>query len=289
MDWARQILRYSAPAGIMAALLLGFQLLFDVAVYGRAPLQLALAAQPVIALIALAATLPVGFLLSQFYRVEFTPVSRATGYVRRDRGGAILLRLSDSDRAAIEQAMTCSLDLSDRTIPSISYLPPWIPLARKGIPEPWRLRFSRRKGRAGRLVAPIELADLATQREYADQWGRHWEVVQGLLDISSMAGFPELKREYTNLSDLYHALGAARLAVCAAWMGFVFVNIGLASYREDFINHLAAPMICTSVITAFSIGLWLLLHQARGNTSATLVARVAFGLHWLISYRKILA
>ena len=103
-----------------------------------------------------------------------------------------------------------------------------------------------------------------------------------------MSGQREIKREYTNLSDIYHALGVARIAVWLAWLALLPLNFLVFSQRDSAIHDLGGFILFMFGSAIASSLLWLMLHSARRKTSRTLAATVTLGLHWLITSKQLL-
>lgn len=276
-------MKFSIPAGILFLLLFAYQGILEAALYGRSPTTVALATQPIIALLLIAASLPIGFLLYQMYYVEYSPFSRLTGYVRRDRGADILRGLSPAEQLRIAQVLGVTLRLDVPTLEWTNLVPPRL---RRCAPEsllkrhPWAW--------LKRWLEPLELESDDYRLDWIEAWMLHLQIVKSLLDIATMSVDGELKREYTNLSDIYHALGVARTVVWLAWISLIPLNFLVANERHDLSLH-TVGFVLFMMLTAFvSALLWLTLHSARRRTSRTLAATVTLGLRWLINSRSLL-
>ena len=94
----------------------------------------------------------------------------------------------------------------------------------------------------------------------------------------------EIKAEYTNLSDIYHSLGAARVAVLgAAAAAVALVVLGDPGQLCD------APLGSVgglSAIVAMTTALWLIFHSARGRTWRSAQGSLQYGLRWLLESKR---
>ena len=156
-----------------------------------------------------------GFVIYQFYYAMYRPVVhlgfwRLRKTVRvHDRGGAILDGLSDIDGAFDR------IRESQRIDGSIGFL-------ERGKPD---------------------------DDTYAKQWYRNAHAVRCLANSIAVSGDGEIKKEYSALTDIYHALGACRIAVAMA-VATTFAHVattGLPRYEANLPASVAATFCCLAV------------------------------------------
>lgn len=273
MDTARQILRFSIPGSIFLLYGTVCYLLYR-RIEGVAFVEASNAIQDnVAAVIAVAATIPVGFLIYQLYYFSYEPVLKVLilpwrgKYVRRDRGGTILRTLEDDQLTHLESIFGCRIER-----------------------EPLHDVVSK-KSLLNKLMVPSGILEVAgptkalpmkgkkRQRTFEDRWYTHWHVLRSAMDIAASYN-EQVKAEYTTLSDIYHSLGAARTAVVSAWLS-ASVLFGLS--HHDWASQepwkAAAGFVAITLVTAFAVGM---LYVARGRTWRTVEASVSYGLRWVL-------
>jgi hypothetical protein len=87
-------------------------------------------------------------------------------------------------------------------------------------------------------------------------------VFRSLLDLAaSHAEAKELKTEFTTLSDIYHALGASRLAVPVGWL--LGVTYAVAGYTPRVLDHLLRVVFAAALMFAVCVFVFWVLHRAR--------------------------
>lgn len=273
MDTARQILRFSIPGSIFLLYGTACYLLYR-RIEGIPFVEASNAIQDnVAAVIAVAATIPVGFLIYQLYYFSYEPVVKFLilpwkgKYVRRDRGGTILLTLEDDQLTHLENIFGCKIEreplhdvVSEKSLLSKLMVP-------SGVLE---------------VAGPtkgLSMKDKERQKKFEDRWYTHWHVLRSAMDIAASYN-EQVKAEYTTLSDIYHSLGAARTAVVSAWLS-VSILIGLSHHawilQEPW--KATAGFVAITLLTAFAVGV---LYVARGRTWRTVEASVSYGLRWVL-------
>lgn len=269
METPRQILRYSIPgsvfllmAGIFAIVsqLVRTMLATHVSNVNRdAALSVArdtLAGLPELSMQflvgAIAATIPLGFILYQFY--YFAKVVRIVNIVRVDRGEMVLHRLWDEGVLGQLSADTGWM------------LQPTFHMLKGPLNRPRLISFRRLKPgstKADRLEYRLRIANNLHGLKY---------VVDR---ASANPQGAELKREYTTLSDIYHALGASRAAVLLAGAGYGF-HQGVSALILGRSWTVALPSVL--IAAAIAIGVALIFSVTRGQTWGTLAALLEMGI-----------
>jgi hypothetical protein len=275
MDPARQALRFSIPGSLLILWALVCFLLFRRCQGVSFLDSSALVGNSVGALVAILATIPIGFVVYQAYYFGYRPVVRfwplpwGGRFVRLDRGSQILHELQGEQVEALEEIFETSLDVTK-------------PYNRVTDPGPW-LRHPRRKLDywTRKLELRPEWMAVSDRRErrrrYEARWHENWDVLRAILDISgSVKGSGQIKQEYTILSDLYHALGATRKAVAFGWGLVVFLAVVHLGRIERHPAGLA-------LISALTLAVSLTLHATRRRTWKSASASLKLGLRWLFS------
>ncbi|HWP33784.1 MAG TPA: hypothetical protein VNL97_08545 [Solirubrobacterales bacterium] len=268
MDAARQVLRFSIPGSIYlllaAGLLVGGRLLqhdtlSEVSVALR---------ENVTALLALLASIPLGFVLYQVYYSIYRPF-RLLGplwgrrWVRLDRGSRVLRELSPEQIELCEDA----LGLKDLEFSPSAYHPPEGQLSRL-------LRVRRLSQEFVDLHGSVEKANAA----YRERWYRNWDILRALVEIySTQQDALGFKGEYTTLSDVYHALGACRAAIWLAWLTSLAV---VAAYIESGDGTLGRGAIAVIAGAAVCGVFDLVLAHTRRKTWKSVEALLRYGLRW---------
>jgi hypothetical protein len=81
---------------------------------------------------------------------------------------------------------------------------------------------------------------------YKSAWHNHNTIVRSLVNTIADNGGVEIKRDYTNLSDMYHALGACRLV---PFLGLASTAIYTIASQPHAIEH--ASLWRVAVVVAF--------------------------------------
>lgn len=244
MDAGRQLVRYSLPGGLFAIIATFVELAFHWAWRERLNSTFTVLSES--ALLTATGIVLLGFVLYQLYYATYRPVLRVPWSQKpiytHDRGGAVLEGLRDVPGAF--EAIKRSHGVTD----DIGYLPP-------GKPD---------------------------DGTYHDQWYRNAHVVRSLINsIATSGGFSEIKRDYVALTDIYHALGACRIA------------IGLASLATA--THIAVsggnrmshhPLRCVAVAVTCTGLVWItykVCHRNRKDTYHTMTKGLSTDLRlwWL--------
>lgn len=279
MDTARQILRYSIPGSLCLITAVAVVFIMQVAAaFDVTAISPATKVETTIAMVA--ASVPVGFLIYQVYYASYGPLvpyrwlvfwtrTPAT-YITRDRGADIFRQLPDDQLVQLRSMFDAALDV-----------------------DSWYLQADART----RLAKAANLMQLDEQRIiekyrnadhppdpvaiYELHWRENWGVFRSLLDLAAArADAKELKMEFTTLSDIYHALGAARLAVPLG--GVIGVVYAGSMHTERILHHLLEEFVAAMLMAL--VGAWIvnLLHNARRATWNSALACAQYGLRWCL-------
>jgi hypothetical protein len=252
VDAARQVIRWSIPGTLYFLTLLFGQEVAAIA-FGVHPdlTQEAAGSDATFVLALIGAAVAVGFLIYQLYHVL---LEEAFGWlppfkVPLDRGRQILQRLSSQQRAWIETHS--GVDDLD-----------WVPLPK--VIRPWDIADVLEVSRDHRPLPP-HLQTLGPHELYVHLRHQNWRGVKwALFNATPPEGAAILRREYTGFADIYHAIGACRLALTGA-----FLTLGAYDayiYRGLWIHHLRETGGALSVWSvSLAIAFWTLT-KARHHT-----------------------
>lgn len=282
MDTARQILRYSIPGTVFIFAVLCAQSIMRVA-WGD-PVDKVLSVEGTSSVVAaLAASVPIGFLIYQLYYGGYRPRKFIGRLPTLDRGAVVLAHLTCRQRAEIGRRLGRSTDCrqatrerSTETSPSLlSIVSDVFRLKFLELVE-WRSVQCPDEGENCAGCLPPN-ANEELNSAYDTRWRDNWLVVMAALDVGEdRDSLAEIKREYTNLSDIYHALGACRTALAAALM--LVVTYDLLQHWSELADHVWPSVWGASI--ALLGGLYLLtrLHKARTQTEKSVLNRLGLGL-----------
>lgn len=194
MDAARQVVRWSMPGWTFLFSAAGLQL--ATSLYWAPSLNTLLRSGPLAAIspalvaLVVASGVPLGFLIYQCYYFFYGNIF-PFNIVNRDRGGEVLQSLPGDVTKALIDSANCPVDLmemcEDSAIPWLQY-----PIIRLK-PE-----FRSHRGRS----------------LYRDRLQNNWETVRFLLHLLCLRNSSfEIRGEVTTLADIYHGIGASRIAV----------------------------------------------------------------------------
>lgn len=269
MDAARQVLRFSIPGSV-------FLLVFAVLVclgrlYQHDSLRIVSQAldNNASALVALLASIPIGFVIHQVYYLGFGPFVKTLRsrdgerWIQIDRGRFIFRQFQEPELDAIRALFDADLDQ--------------------------RHAHAQASGTiAARLNAfclhPDYVAEFPSPEDarkgYKAEWHENWDVVRALVErIAADPRTAMVGAEYSTLSDIYHALGACRTACVLAWVGAITVS-GITVLN----HHANAPLACLGALAGATIalGLAFLFHKTRGKTWKSAEASLIYGVRWAI-------
>jgi hypothetical protein len=229
---------------------------------------------------AVLATIPAGFLVYQLYYFNYGPIIRfpfrrgGRTLVRSDRGQQVLSHFSHEQLDKLRAFFVVQLDVD----PAHSFVerPPGLLrhpsdavlycLGMLELDDTWRPD----------VVAPAE-----RETKYTERWGENWDVLRAIVHIAaSNDQAMAVKHEYTALSDLYHALGAARTAVSLAWAAVAALAL---THPARISGHPTGTAIGFAISSLLTLALWVVLHKARRQTWQTAAASLRYGLQWLFT------
>jgi hypothetical protein len=225
---------------------------------------------------AIAASIPLGFLLYQIYYWRYSPFV-VGDIVSRDRGRDALWHLPPEVLARLRTHFDARLDVRrhHRTVST--------PVIRRLK----LLRLNEAQLRA-RYKDPIlieseedeylfEKDNRNIRRIYEDNWYENWDVFRALLDTLAVDGKrPEIKRNFTTLYDIYHSLGASRLAVVlGSWAGIFYL---CGTRRGDIGHHLTVSIAGFFLVLAVAFAIAYILHRTRIATWRSAIAKVRLDL-----------
>jgi hypothetical protein len=229
-------------------------------------------------LVGVLATIPVGFVVYQAYYFNYGPMVSVWPFpwpnnlVRTDRACQVLSRLPAPTVQSLADAFKLQLDLS------VAYEP--VPDPGKWYLHPvqktlhW-LRLLRLKSDWG-----VEGSNSDRSAAYRKRWHDNWDVLRGMVEIAaSLPGADHVKEEYMTLSDLFHALGAARTAVSVSWLAAVVLAM---THTGRIADKPLASLVGILLITALSTMLWVVFHFARRRTWKSASSSLRLALRWLL-------
>lgn len=274
MDSARQILRFSIPGSVFLLYGTVCYLLYR-RIQGVSFVEASSAIQDnTAAVIAVAATIPVGFLIYQLYYFNYGPLLKpflllpwGGRFVRKDRGGQILLELDEDQLEGLEKVFKCTIARE----PIHSVVP-------KGRSRLQNLMHANGVLEVTGAIEALPMEDKQRQRAYENRWYTHWDVLRSAMDLAAYTN-EHVKTEYTTLSDIYHSLGAARTAVVTAWIGVSALAVLHVGRIEDQPIEAVLGLL---VILGFTIATYAVLHVARGRTWRTAEISLIFSLRWVL-------
>lgn len=265
MDSARQIIRWSIPgwlflfalavAEVINAIFWGFSVGDVIATPSAKALS------PAIVLLLIASGIPVGFIIYQAYYAYFG-ATVILNTVTLDRGGEILQcfdedTLTQLGKVGIEYRPTTHMSERKRTLPFVRPV-------RKLLRE-----FRNPEGR----------------RTYAERAQANWYGVRSFVDIICLvSGQDEIKKEYTAISDIYHALGASRVGLALAGLTYAVYNYG--AIRHEWPGSTLSTVAATGVVVVLFLGMFHLLGVNRDRTLLTAQATLKHGMLWYAALNR---
>lgn len=248
MDPTAQLVRWSIPGGVFGLAIFGCwgiaELIFDKRSIGAITHAVAQDQSVAATVIAVFASVPLGFVLYQAYFIVFDEMRYFSRFIAlpQDRGAIILSELDASQRRYVEAHCVANLQLDATEQARIH-------LTKLGL---WRSSAGRRAVNSYRIA----------RRE-------NWRALQWLLaDRFGSGQSPVFVARYQSLSDLYHALGAARTAVLAG--PSVFLLTAFAIKHARIAANLPRAAATSTVIAVMTYFMCSVFHHARGHTSQNL-------------------
>jgi hypothetical protein len=228
-------------------------------------------------LVGVLATIPVGFVVYQAYYFNYGPTVKPWPLpwdgktVRADRGFQVLGHLPSPLIKKLSSRFDLKLDLTK---------------AHERVPDPGSFCHHPVKKifhwlRVLRLTPEWQcIGDRKVCKEaYVSRWHDNWDVLRAIVEVAgSLPGGTHLKDEYMTLSDLFHALGAARTAVFASWLAAVLLAF---SHTGRVTENPFECAIGLALITLLSSMLWVIFHIARRRTWKSARSSLRLSLRWL--------
>jgi hypothetical protein len=268
MDVGRQVLRFSIPGSI----LLLWSVFGIILMRVIAGVHLTTATEPLrenlSAFAAILATIPVGFIVYQIYYVFYRPMFLGWPmiwygrWIRLDRASQVLSHFEEDQIQALRDLFGAELDVSVAHEPEKLWPFRYLRLLR--LSQDYRNRHE----------------DKTTARAaYRQRWHGNWDVLRAVIDISEASDATSgVKREYANLSDIYHALGATRMAIWGAWFAASGVTLAATVNLHEPLPNWLYGLLSFSLITAMIL---VVLHETRRQTWFSASKSLLFGLRWI--------
>jgi hypothetical protein len=241
MDAARQVVRWSIPGWIFILMIASLEMLTLLA-QGKSLQSIVTSTSlhdlsPAAVALIVTAGIPLGFVM---YQVYYSMYGRVLFFhlVNRDRGGEIVACLPEAVREKLLIADDCKADL-EGMYDEVDFPP---------MPHPLR-RLKR------------EFRNEIGRKRYQSKVQGNWDIVRFWLNYLCIKHEAEpVKHEVTNLADIYHGIGAARVALLGACI-LHFV------YNVLFTNHdwLSWRMLLALTVP-YLFALWLLRVLERTRT-----------------------
>lgn len=271
MEPASQIIRLSIPGSIFVLAGVGTYAFANV-LWDQSLSNVESLTTLTTSITAIAASIPLGFLIYQIYYWHYGPfVFRS--YVSRDLGRDALSGLSPEILARLRTLFNARLDVRRHHELIITPGVRGLKLLRLN-DELLRARYKDR-AMAERLNESklFEKDERNIRRIYTDNWYENWDVFRALLDLVGVkGGRPEIKRNFMNLYDIYHSLGASRLAApLGAVAGVVY--LGLA-HEDEIGEHLLSSAAGLVVVLTAAGLIAYVLHRTRIATWRSAISKV---------------
>lgn len=277
MEPTAQIIRLSIPGSIFVLTGVGTYAFAQV-LWGESLSDIPSLTTITTSITAIAASIPLGFLIYQIYYWRYSPFILGD-VVARDRGREALSGLPPEILPRLRTLFDARLDIR-RNHESLSG-----PISRRL--KLFRLNHGvlRERYKDGAPVeGPVsfERDDRSIRRVYKDNWYENWDVFRALLDlVATRGGHPEIQRNFNGLYDIYHSLGASRLAVALGAIGGVLYLGG--AHQGDIEENLAVSLIGLIAIAIVAAFLTYIIHRTRLATWKSAISKVRLDL---ISYFK---
>lgn len=308
MDAARQVLRFSIPGSVLLLLTYSF-------IIGGRLLQhdsldnIAQAVnQNVAGIVAILASIPVGFILYQFYYLSFQPFVRVGSrfgrrWPRIDRGARVLSILDVDELTAVNRLFGVSHATALEGRDEMVDAPPVVDRSTEVNPisaevsgtidaKNWPEYFGVQRLSPSFLSdwsdidpdSPFKDMDAYKKAAvaYEERWYDNWDVLRAMLEAAvDFPGGSELKSEYVVLSDVYHALGACRTACSVAWLSSAVV-VAVCLFTDPGTDLLRSIL---SIVLAGGVSslLWLVLNQTRRQTWKSAEKSLVYGLRYFLT------
>jgi hypothetical protein len=276
-----QILRLSIPGSIFVLTGVGTYTFAQV-LWGKTLSDVQSLTTLTTSVTAIAASIPIGFLVYQIYYWRYSPFFLRK-YVTRDHGRDALSGLPPDILARLRTLFDARLDVRRHHESVNTQVRRRLRLLKLN-DELMRARYKVENPQAGdegdysfEEDERFEKDERNIRRIYKDNWYENWDVFRSLLDLIATRGErPEIKRNFMNLYDIYHSLGAGRLAVP---LGTSAAVLYLArAHHEDISHHLLASIVGLMVVVALTVLFAYVLHQTRITTWRSAISKVRLDL-----------
>jgi hypothetical protein len=271
----RQLIRFSIPGSIFVLASVG-TCVFTKLVWGQRVVDIDSLATVTVA--AAAISIPVGFLGYQFYYWGYGPFVPFVpgGIVTRDRGREALSALPDDVLGSIRTLFNARLDIRSHHCDVETKLGRRLKLLKLD-DRRLRTRYKEDLPEEPEDDYRFEEDERKTPRIYSDNWYENWDVFRALLDLAASHGKrPEVKRNFTTLYDIYHALGASRLAVVlGSGSGIFYLSI---VHGADVTGHVGASVLALIMVALTTVFVAYALHRTRIATWKSAVSKVRLDL-----------
>lgn len=274
MEPTSQLIRFSIPGSVFILAAVGTyataKVAWDQPLSGAESL-----ATLTTSIAAIAASIPLGFLIYQIYYWGYSPFVFGS-IVTRDRGREALSALPSETLARLRTLFDARLDVRRHHHTIETRLVRKLKLLRLD-DELLRTRYKQNIPMSREDEYSFEEDDRDARRIYSDNWYENWDVFRALLDlVSSRGGNPEIKRNFTTLYDIYHALGASRLAVVLGSSGATLYLAGI--HRGEISSRVVASIVTLAVVGGATCLAAYILHRTRIATWKSAVSRIRLDL-----------
>ncbi|HEY0605754.1 MAG TPA: hypothetical protein VGD58_22715, partial [Herpetosiphonaceae bacterium] len=99
--------------------------------------------------------------------------------------------------------------------------------------------------------------------------------------ISMKEKFPEIKQEFITLSDIYHAIGASRMALTLAYVFYLIYNIWI--HAQWWINNSGRMILATLTVTFIAFVLLRVLERTRTRSFYSSQSILRHSFKWYAS------
>jgi hypothetical protein len=262
VEAGRQLIRYILPGGFAVLLAAFLELIFEWAWEAHN--------QPIISrvfsdpLTAAGGTVILGFVLYQIYYAFYRPSVAifpdtfiVTRWLRQkwphrwwcfspwwvrytsDAGGAVLRGLADLPGVAepLERALKLEHGLKEHAWPTA-----------------------------------IRKRDVSIRTQYGDITSERSNAIRSILNLTSAAGDTEIKRSYTALGDIYHALGACRATIISIGVATViYIPVRHSSQFEAHLSRCIGASIASFLLL---VAAWHIIRINRRDSWRTMTAQL---------------
>lgn len=257
MDAARQVVRWSIPGWVFLFSAASLQLATSLywagspqALFGSGFSSMI---TPALIALVVASGIPLGFLIYQTYYFVYGNVF-PLGVVNRDRGAEVLQGLPEPLQEELARLAKCKLDFSEMCEHAI------IPVLRYPI---IRLKAEHRSRRGKKI--------------YRDRLQSNWEAVRFLLHVICLKNeSSEIRSEVTTLADIYHSIGASRIAIVLSIAMHFSYNL---AQKEPLMAQMPLQVVLSIVLPYILVyALLVILESTRRHTLNSLQAFLAHSI-----------